>query len=198
MAARGLGSVARDVEAKRDTLQGARRSVEEIADAGVAVTFKRFFRKALEHHGRPDRVVIDGSQTNREAIVSWDTTNRLQNRSRHRLKPIRIRQSQYLTDCFEQDHRRIKRRVWPMLGFKSFASATATLAGVEMKHMMRKRQARYLTIRIRRLLNSLKSSLQREALATPQSLCRDENLQRNRRISSACIHRPLPGSTPAR
>lgn len=28
-----------------------------------------------------------------------------------------------------------------MLGFKSFASATATLGGVEMIHMMRKRQA---------------------------------------------------------
>jgi putative transposase len=33
---------------------------------------KRFFRKALERHGRPDRVVIDGSQTNLEAIVSGD------------------------------------------------------------------------------------------------------------------------------
>ncbi|SFL18994.1 DDE domain-containing protein, partial [Mesorhizobium albiziae] len=56
---------------------------------------KRFFRKALERYGRPDRVVIDGSQTNREAIVSCDATNRLQDRSRRRLKPIRIRRSQY-------------------------------------------------------------------------------------------------------
>lgn len=30
---------------------------------------KRFLRKALERHGRPDRIVIDGSQTNHEAIV---------------------------------------------------------------------------------------------------------------------------------
>jgi putative transposase len=30
---------------------------------------KRFFRKALERHDRSDRVVIDGSQTNLEAIV---------------------------------------------------------------------------------------------------------------------------------
>ncbi|RWO92169.1 MAG: IS6 family transposase, partial [Mesorhizobium sp.] len=52
---------------------------------------KRFFRKALERHGRPDRVVIDGSQTNHEAIVSCDTTSRLQDRARRRLKPIRIR-----------------------------------------------------------------------------------------------------------
>lgn len=38
---------------------------------------KRFFRKALARHGRPGRVVIDGSQTNQEAIISCDTTNRL-------------------------------------------------------------------------------------------------------------------------
>lgn len=104
---------------------------------------KRFFRKALKRHGRPDRVVIDGSQTNRAAIVSCDTANRLQNSSRRRLKPIRIRQSQYLNNRVEQDHRRIKRRVRPMLGFKSFASASAILDGIEMVAMMRKRQARY-------------------------------------------------------
>jgi transposase-like protein len=31
---------------------------------------KRFLRKALKRHGRPQRIVIDGSQTNREAIAS--------------------------------------------------------------------------------------------------------------------------------
>jgi len=35
------------------------------------------------------------------------------------LKPIRIRQSQYLNNRIEQDHRRIKRRIRSMLGFKS-------------------------------------------------------------------------------
>lgn len=30
-----------------------------------------------------------------------------------------------------------------MLGLKSFVSATVTLGGIEMLHMMRKRQARY-------------------------------------------------------
>jgi putative transposase len=104
---------------------------------------KRFFTKALTRHGRPDRIVIDGSQTNCEAIVSCDATGRLQDRLRRKLTPIRIRQSQYLNNRIEQDHRRIKRRVRPMLGFKSCASAIATLGGIEMIHMMRKRQARY-------------------------------------------------------
>ena len=104
---------------------------------------KRFLSKALKRHGRPERIVIDGSQTNREAILSCDTTDRLQDRSRRELKPIRIRQSAYLNNRIEQDHRAIKRRIRPMLGFKSMNSARAILGGIEMVHMMRKGQAKY-------------------------------------------------------
>jgi transposase-like protein len=104
---------------------------------------KRFLRKALKRHGRPERIVIDGSQTNREAILSCDPSDQLRDRSRRKLKPIRIRQSAYLNNRIEQDHRAIKRRVRPMLGFKSVGSARAILSGIEMIHMMRKRQAKY-------------------------------------------------------
>jgi putative transposase len=104
---------------------------------------KRFLARALKRHGRPERIVIDGSQTNRKAILSCDTTDRLRNTSRRKLKPIRIRQSQYLNNLIEQDHRAIKRRVRPMLGFKSIDSARAILSGIEMVHMMRKQQAKY-------------------------------------------------------
>ena len=88
---------------------------------------KRFFRKAFAWHGRPERIIIDGRQTNREAIIP--------------VTPLTA--FRHLNDRIEQDHRRIKRRFRPILGFKSFASATATLSGIEMLHMMRKRQARY-------------------------------------------------------
>lgn len=104
---------------------------------------KRFLRKALKRHGRPERIVIDGSQTNREAILAYDAIDRLQDRSRRQLKPIRIRQSAYLNNRIEQDHRAIKRRIRPMLGFKSMASARVILSGIEMIHMMRKGQAKY-------------------------------------------------------
>jgi transposase-like protein len=104
---------------------------------------KRFMRKALKRHGRPERIVIDGSQTNREAILSCDSSDRLRDRSRRPLKPIRIRQSAYLNNRIEQDHRAIKRRVRPMLGFKSMDSARAILGGIEMVHMMRQRQGKY-------------------------------------------------------
>ena len=104
---------------------------------------KRFLRKALKRHGRPERIVIDGSQTNREAILSCDMADRLQDLSRRRLNPIRIRQSAYLNNRIEQDHRAIKRRVRPMLGFQSPANARVILGGIEMVHMMRKQQAKY-------------------------------------------------------
>lgn len=104
---------------------------------------KRFLRNALERHGRPERIVIDGSQTNHEAILSCDTTHRLQDRSRRKLKPIRVRQGQYLNNRIEQDHRAIKRRVRPMLGFQSVISARVILSGIEMVQMMRKQQAKY-------------------------------------------------------
>jgi transposase-like protein len=64
----------------------------------------------------------------------------LRDRSRRQLKPIRIRQSRYLNNRIEQDHRAITRRVRPMLGFKSIDSAHAILGGIEMVHMIRKGQ----------------------------------------------------------
>ncbi len=104
---------------------------------------KRFIRKALKRHGRPERIAIDGSQTNREAIIACDGESRLRDRSRRQLSPIHIRQSRYLNNCIEQDHRRIKGRIRSMLGFKSMTCAATILSGIEMVHMMPKRQARY-------------------------------------------------------
>jgi putative transposase len=46
----------------------------------------------------------------------------------------------YLNNMFEQDHRAVKRVTRPMLGFKSFYAAANVLAGVELMHMIRKRQ----------------------------------------------------------
>lgn len=52
----------------------------------------------------------------RKAIIACDSENRLRDRSRLTLEPIRIRQSQYLTNRIEQGHRRITRRIRSMLG----------------------------------------------------------------------------------
>jgi transposase-like protein len=54
--------------------------------------------------------------------------------------PIKVRQSKYLNNVVEQYHRAIKRIVKPMMGFKNFRCAHIILAGIEIMHMIRKRQ----------------------------------------------------------
>jgi transposase-like protein len=46
----------------------------------------------------------------------------------------------FLNNIVEQDHRRIKRLVRPGLGFKSFVTASHTIAGYEVMAMIRKGQ----------------------------------------------------------
>ncbi|KAB2665532.1 DDE-type integrase/transposase/recombinase [Brucella tritici] len=50
-----------------------------------------------------------------------------------------------MNNAIEQDHRRVKRRIRSMLGFKSEAAARTTLAGIELVHMMRKQQGVFAT-----------------------------------------------------
>jgi transposase-like protein len=50
---------------------------------------------------------------------------------------VRLR---YLNTMVEQDHRPIKKRNRPMLGFKSFASASVALDGIEVVCLIRKEQ----------------------------------------------------------
>jgi len=54
--------------------------------------------------------------------------------------PILVRQIKYLNNIVEQDHRSIKRITKLMMGFKAFHSAEATLAGIELHHMLKKGQ----------------------------------------------------------
>jgi transposase-like protein len=49
-------------------------------------------------------------------------------------------QSKYLNNMVEQDHRAVKRLTRPLLGFKSFWAACCTIAGIEVRQAIRKRQ----------------------------------------------------------
>ena len=51
----------------------------------------------------------------------------------------------HLNNIVEQDHRFIKRKVKPMIGFKSFKSACSTISGIEIMHMLHKNQAGKIT-----------------------------------------------------
>ncbi len=95
-----------------------------------------FFAKALASSGIPLRIVIDKSGANGAGIKE---VNKILRRFGCPTKITTVR-SKYLNNLVEQDHRFIKRRTRPMLGFKSFHSAAATLEGIEVAQMIRKKQ----------------------------------------------------------
>ena len=53
---------------------------------------------------------------------------------------VKLRSSQYLNNLVEQDHRRIKQRLRPMLGFKRFDHAAVTIGGIELAEKIKKGQ----------------------------------------------------------
>ena len=95
-----------------------------------------FFAKALASSGIPLRIVIDKSGANGAGTKE---VNKILKRFSCPTKITTVR-SKYLNNMIEQDHRFIKRRTRPMLGFKSFSSAAATLEGIEVAQMIRKKQ----------------------------------------------------------
>ena len=97
---------------------------------------RRFFRRAIDRNGVPDRVVIDKSGANLAGLQAVNVILKFTAGGR----TIKIRQVKYLNNILEQDHRFIKRITGPMMGFKAFHSAAATIAGIEAAHMIRKGQ----------------------------------------------------------
>jgi transposase-like protein len=53
-----------------------------------------------------------------------------------------IRSSKYLNNVVEQDHRRVKQRIAPMLRFKRFDTAAITISGIELAEKIKKAQFR--------------------------------------------------------
>jgi transposase-like protein len=53
---------------------------------------------------------------------------------------------QPLNNMIEQDYRRIKQRIGPMLGFKRFDSATVTISGIELVQKIKKHQFKTRTL----------------------------------------------------
>uniref|UniRef100_UPI003BEEE573 IS6 family transposase n=1 Tax=Burkholderia arboris TaxID=488730 RepID=UPI003BEEE573 len=91
----------------------------------------RYFEKAIDQNGAPETVTIDQSGANLAALKDLNA---------ERETSIKIRQRKYLNNIVEQDHRAIKRRTRPMMGFKDFRCARIMLGGIEVMHMIRKGQ----------------------------------------------------------
>jgi putative transposase len=95
-----------------------------------------FFARTIEKNGWPEKVVIDKSGANLAGLQNINFLLLLQGW----FWLIEILQVKYLNNMIEQDHRFINKLTRPMKGFKSFRSASATLDGIEVAHMIRKGQ----------------------------------------------------------
>ncbi len=98
-----------------------------------AAAARAFFRKAFKYNGHPKKVTIDKSGSNISALKAT-------NEKLAQDKQIEVRQIKYLNNIVEQDHRFIKKRTKPMLGFKSFHSAKITITGIENIRIIQKGQ----------------------------------------------------------
>jgi transposase-like protein len=95
---------------------------------------KTFLRKAMKTQGRaPGSITLDGYAASHRAVREFVAENQCCRR-------VRLRSSKYLNNRIEADHRNVKARVTPMLGFKVFANAAVTIAGIELMHRIRKGQ----------------------------------------------------------
>src|SRR5437870_1715967 len=106
----------------------AQRRLHAASGSGIAAA-QAFFRKALASHPdrAPRKVTLDGHAPSHRAL-------RVLRREHPAWRRVRVRSSKYLNSIIEQDHRAIKRRCASMKGFKSFANAAVTIAGVELAH----------------------------------------------------------------
>ena len=83
---------------------------------------QRYLERAINLHGIPEKITIYKSSANTAAIHSVNAEIGMD---------IELRQSKYLNNRVEQDHRAVKQVTNPMLGFKSFWRAQKLIAGIE-------------------------------------------------------------------
>lgn len=97
----------------------------------------KFFKKGIDSSGLPEKVNIDNSGANTAALERINFLLFLTG-----LWPLlmEVRRIKYLNNQIEQDHRGIKRITKYTLGFKSFETADATIAGIELHRMLKKGQ----------------------------------------------------------
>lgn len=100
---------------------------------------KAFFRKAVKT--TPCTVTLDGYAVSHRGVRELKAEGTLPG-------DVKLRSSKYLNNVIEQDHRGIKLRLGPMLGFKLFNNAAITIAGAEILHPIREGQYNFSRLRL--------------------------------------------------
>ena len=94
---------------------------------------KTFLRNAMNNRRTPTKITLDAYAASHRAVREMKEAGELPGR-------VRVRSSQYLNNLVEQDHRRVKQRIRPMLGFKRFDNAAITISGIELAEKIKKGQ----------------------------------------------------------
>ena len=94
---------------------------------------KAFLRKAMRNERSPVKITLDAYAASHGAVADLKDSGELPKR-------VQVRTSKYLNNRIEQDHRRIKQRLRPMLGLKSFQSAAVVIGGIELAEKIKKGQ----------------------------------------------------------
>ena len=101
-----------------------------------------FFRKAIKGQGAsPRTVTLDGYAASHRAVREMKMDGELPS-------DTKLRSSKYLNNLVEQEHRGVKLRIGPMLGFKQFRTAAITIAGIELLLRVRKGQFNLSRLRL--------------------------------------------------
>ena len=94
---------------------------------------KTFLRKAMKGQRIPTKITLDAYAASHRSVVDLKQSGELPKR-------VRVRSSKYLNNTIEQDHRRVKQRLRPMLGLKSFRDAAVVISGIELAEKIKKGQ----------------------------------------------------------
>ncbi len=94
---------------------------------------KAFLRQAMNGQRVPSKVTLDAYAASHRAVADLKDDGELPKR-------VVVRSSKYLNNLIEQDHRRIKQRLRPMLGLKSFETADIAISGIELAEKIKKGQ----------------------------------------------------------
>ena len=151
-----------------------------------------FFRKALRatHTPSPRVITVEKNAAYPSACATLQQEGQLPTR-------CTLRQCKYFNNVVKQDHRFLKRRINPGLGFGSFHTARRTLQGYEAMHMIRKGQlggARRETISGPKPHHCSDVRIGGIAYLQGDSLILRQFLQQNPCAHHRCFLVPRPGS----
>ncbi len=94
---------------------------------------KAFLRKAMKGQRVPAKLTLDAYAASHRTVADLKGDGELPKRAL-------VRSSKYLNNLIEQDHRRIKQRLRPMLGLKSFETVDILISGIELPQEIKKGQ----------------------------------------------------------